>query len=297
MNFEIKKILVPVDFSETSEMAMFEAIGLAILLKADIFLLHVMEYNMHFYSTIPEMQLVLPATTVIERSIITKMENIQKLIEQKYNIKPEIYVASGNIYVEILDFSKKKEIDLIVMGTHGASGIKELFIGTNAQRVVTLSEVPVLTMRKKISDPHLTNILIPIDNSIHSREKVQLAMTFANLFKAKIHIIGFPDSTDEQDINKFNIKIESVEKIIKLSELSYVSTIIHGSNLADAAIDYASKNNCDLIVINTGHESKLTGIFMGVFAQQIVNHSEVPVLSFKHSHGHFSIDTVGFGIN
>src|SRR5690606_8106070 len=117
-----------------------------------------------------------------------------------------------------------------------------------------------------------------------------------NNFGSKIHIIGLPDSIQKEDMNRFNVKIKSVERIIEEDGLSYTTTIVDEENLAQAALKYASKNACDLIVINTGHESKLTGIFLGAFAQQIVNHSTIPILSIKHLEDHFNIETPGFAV-
>ncbi len=293
---EIKKILVPIDFSETSEIATTEAITLARLLKADLFLIHVIEFNGYQFSVVPEMQTILPSLLELEKVVEKKMEKIQEKIKKTFGIKPEIFVTTGDAYSEIISFSEKKKIGLIVMGTHGISGYQEMFIGSNAQRVVTLSDIPVLTIQKKKSKSGYKNILIPIDNSLHSREKVNMAMIFADLFGAKIHLIGFPDSKDKQELNKFKIKLESVEKIIRAEKLPYVTSIIHGNSLAKSAMNYATKNKCDLIVINTGHESKITGIFLGAFAQQIVNHSKVAVLSCKHTQSELSIETPGFGI-
>jgi nucleotide-binding universal stress UspA family protein len=182
------------------------------------------------------------------------------------------------------------------MGTHGTSGFNELFLGSNAQRVVTLSDIPVLTMQSKLKHSGFKNILIPIDNSLHSREKVNMAILIADVYGAILHIIGLLDSDDIEVLNKINIKIESIKKIMSNDKLPYKTTIVHGKSLAKDAMKYAEENNCDLIVINTGHESKLTGIFLGAFAQQIVNHSKIPVLSIKHAEGYFSIETSGFGI-
>ena len=90
--------------------------------------------------------------------------------------------------------------------------------------------------------------------------------------------------------------MKSVEKIIDKEGLSYSSKIVQGKNMADTALSYSTKNKCYLIVINTGHESRTTGIFLGAFSQQIVNHSNVPVLSYKHADGEFTIETPGFGV-
>jgi len=298
---EIKNILVPVDFSETSEIALTEAVKLASLLKANIFLIHVIEYlnefNGYFYSVVPEMQTSLPHLLEFEKTVDKKMEEKKTEINKKYGITPDVFIASGQVHSEIIRFSEKKKIDLIVMGTHGVSGYKELFIGSNAQRVVTLSDIPVLTIQKEISKTGFKNILIPIDNALHSREKVNMALLIAEVFGSTIHIIGLPDSEEELDVNKIKIKLESVEKIISNDKLLYKTTIVHGKNLAMDALSYADENNCDLIVINTGHESKLTGIFLGAFAQQLVNHSKIPVLSIKHKEGYFIIETPGFGIS
>jgi len=293
---ELKKILVPVDFTETSDIAMLEAISLANRLNAQVFLIHVLEYNSYRYSVARELETQVPSLEELEAAVREKMNKIVVANKSESGMIPGINVVSGEVPSEIIRFAGEKKIDLIVMGTHGASGYKEMFIGSNAQRVVTLSEIPVLTLLKKIDESGFKNILLPIDNSLHSREKVSMAMLVAELFNAKIHVLGLPDSEDKTVLNKFQVKVKSVEKIISESKLSHSTTIVQGKSLAKAAIDYAENNLCDLIVINTGHESEVTGIFLGAFHQQIVNHTKIPVLSMKHTPDHYSVDTPGFGI-
>lgn len=292
----IKKILVPVDFSPTADVAVSKAISLAGLLNAQIFILHVVPYNGYYVPVIPEILATLPPISNIEAVAIERMEELKKKISQNSGITFETDSVSGDIHAEIIKYSNEKKIDLIVMGTQGASGFNEFFIGSNAQRIVTRSDVPVLTLQQKTGEGGFKRILIPIDNELHSREKVNLAMIFAELSGAEIHIIGLPFSDDEQEVAQIKTKVRSVEKIVESDNLSFKTTIIQGNNLAETAMEYATENKCDLIVINTGHESRTTGIFLGAFAQQIVNHAQVPVLSFKHSEGYFSIDTPGFGI-
>jgi len=292
----IKNILIPVDFTDTSSIAVSEAIKLAIPLNADCFLLHVIEYHRYDYSMVSETQTMLIPLEDHFTAMEKKMRLLKESIESKHELKVNSLVTTGDIHSQIIGFTKLNKIDLIVMGTHGASGYRELFIGSNAQKVVTLSQVPVLTLQEGFNKLGFQNILIPIDNSTHSREKVDLAILMAKIYNSKIHILGLPDSEEEIELNKFKIKLKSVEEIISDDSLAFETRIIHVENIAKSALDFASEKNCDLIVINTGHESKITGIFLGVFAQQIVNHSKIPVLSFKHSQDHFSIETPGFGI-
>jgi len=291
---EIKKILVPVDFSKTSETAISNAMTLAKLLKAEVFLICVIENDWFHLSTILEMEIIQPLRLDIEKAIEKKLNEIQKKNSKIFDIVPEIYIATGNIHTEIIKFSEEKKINLIVMGTRGVSGYDEMFIGSNAQRVVALSETPVLTMQNNCNKSEFKNILIPIDNSTHSREKVNLAIIIAKLFCANIHIIGLYDSKDKQELNKFQTKLESVEKIFKSNKLPYKTSMVHGENLAKLAINYATENKCDLIIINIGHESNIADNFLGAFAQQIVNHSKIPVLSIKHTRGHYSNSAAGF---
>lgn len=296
---DIKKILVPVDFSETSTNALNEAIILTGVLEAELYLIHVMEFMAGYISMYSDMSLPLdlPSNTELTQIIKDKMEAMKQHISKEFEIIPHIQISEGETYSEIIAFSESEKIDLIVMGTHGISGYKELFLGSNAQRVISLSDIPVLSLQKACKDIDFKNILIPIDNSIHSREKVNVTLMIAQLFGSKIHLLGLLDSNEEQERNKFTTKLNAVEKNIIASKLEYVKSIVMCDNFAETTKKYAIKNHCDLIAINTGHESRLTGIFMGLFAQQIVNHSKIPVLSFKHHSGQFMIETPGYGIS
>lgn len=291
MTSKIKKILIPIDFTETSEAAALQGAEIGRLLKAEVQLLHVIPSNGHYSSLSLDHPAPAAAVHEVEKMIKEKLDLAAKNILEKCGITVLKFIRTGNIVNEILDFSKKQKIDQIIMGTHGASGYKEMFIGSNAQRVVTLSDIPVITMLDGTHESAFKNILIPIDDHIHSREKVNSALEIAKLYKAKVHILGLVNSTETKDFNKMKIKLEAVEKFVHQAALSFTTSIEQGDSIAKTAMEYAAKNKCDLIVINTGHESHITGIFLGAFAQQIVNHSSIPVLSVKEVEGKFSLTT------
>jgi nucleotide-binding universal stress UspA family protein len=93
-----------------------------------------------------------------------------------------------------------------------------------------------------------------------------------------------------------NIKSKSIENILTDRNLEYSKEIIVSKNMAKTVMAYATDHQCDLMVINTGHESEITGVFLGAFAQQIVNHATIPVLSVKPSEDSYSIATPGFAV-
>ena len=298
MNTNIKNILVPVDFTATSEVATSKAVELAVALNAEVFLIHVLENAAYIgapFKIVQEGQKALdPVLKEVEGLLKQKLEALQLAINKQYGVKVQTNIAAGRVDSEIIEYSKKENINLIVMGTHGVSGYREFFLGSNAQRVITLSEIPVLTMQASVNKG-FKKILIPIDNSLHSREKVNIAMKMASLFGSEIHILGLPESMLQKEVNKFKIKLESVEEMLHVHNLPYSSSIEYGENLAEVALKYAAKHNFDLIVINTGHESRTTGIFMGALAQQIVNHSKTAVLSVRHTTGSFDVAAPGSG--
>jgi len=294
---KIDKILVPTDFSETSEIALSEAASLAKALKAEVTLMHSIETVEYNYIADTRLLASYPSVDQLQGMAIEKLDKIGKDLKKQYGIKSTSIVTTGHVHSEIVDYAKANNIDLIIMGTHGASGFIEVFIGSNVQRVVTLSDVPVLTMQRRGDKEGFKNILIPIDDSMHSREKVNIAMVLAKLFNAEIHITGLSESKDKEELRELKIKIATVEDLVKAAKLKYVTTYEYGDSLAETALNYATKNNCDLIVINTGHESKITGQFLGLFAQQIVNHSKIPVLSVKTTIDSLIITAPGYGIS
>lgn len=302
MNHDIKKILIPVDFSQTSEVAVLEAILIAELFRAEVSLINVVEEKYYFPAppdmvmwATPDTVWTPPTSEDIENLVKKKMSEVEENLRKRSTLKVNHVIRKGNMAKEVTEYAEQHHFDLIIMGTHGSSGYQELFLGSNAQRVVTTSKVPVLTLRK--NGPSFENILMPIDNSVHSREKVNIAMQIASVYKSKVHIIGLPGSDSPDELSKFRLKLESVEDIVKSEHLPYQTTLIKNGNLADATLKYAKENKCDLIVVNTGHESKMTGIFLGAFAQQIVNHSPVPVLSVRPHHDQADISAPGYGIS
>ena len=295
MSYKIDRILVPVDFSDISEIAIRTAAAMAKLFNVQLILLHVMEYKEYYFSVLPEAKLLMPHIDDLKIETRKKLDEMQSMIKSEMGIRPEIFITTGNIESEIRDYATKENVGLIIMGTHGVSGYKEIFIGSNAQRVVTLSEIPVLTITKEVSGG-FRKIVLAFDNSLHSRQKVNIAAEIASIYKAEVHILGILTDSDNEEKHKLKIKLHSVENIITNRDLTFITHILVAENMAKTALRYADENKCDLMVINTGHESEITGVFLGAFAQQIVNHSNIPVLSVKPLEDSYSIATPGFGV-
>ncbi|MDQ3047318.1 MAG: universal stress protein [Bacteroidota bacterium] len=278
--FKVQKILIPVDFSETSMIALDHAGMIAQKFNAELVLLHVIERHWEQFSIIAP-ELVVPVPTNITEAIESKLEETATDIQSRYGILTSSVISDGNIFAEIISVSKEHHIDVIVMGTHGTKGVVEFFIGSNTYKVVTESTCPVISVQSKAKTPGFKNILLPIDDSNHSRQKVTHAVMMAKNFGATIHIVGLHDYSDESDVRKFEMKLDQVQEYIKKGGISFTSKIIEGTNQARVTYDHAKVIGADLILIMTDQDENITGRLMGTYAQQIVNHSKIPVMSIQ----------------
>ena len=278
--FTIQKILIPIDFSETAMLAIEHAAFTAQIFKAELVLLHVVEKHWEKFSIVaPEMRVDAPSN--LTNAIEKKLEETAANIRSKYGVKSTCVTSDGNIFSEILSVGKEHNVDLIVMGTHGASGFVEFFVGSNAYKVVTQSECPVISVQSHAQKIGFKDILLPIDDSAHSRQKVNHAIVLAKHFASKIHIMGMIDTPDESEFKKFEFKLDQIEEYVKKCNLPYSRKTVDGKNQSKLTYEYAKVVNADLIVIMTDQEEDYTGRLMGTYAQQIINHSKIPVLSIQ----------------
>lgn len=272
----IKKILIPYDFSETSELSLEHGVFMAKLMKATITLLHIVE-SVSFTSAITH------AFSGYEKKIETatneKLEALAKEIHMKAGISLHVRTDVGRIYKKICQVAKEMDADIIVMGSHGASGYQKFSVGTNTSRVVQEAPCPVISVQTHAKGVGFTRIVLPIDESTESRQKIPFAVALARCYQAHIHIIGLINFTGADLIRKFKIKVEQVEEYIVEHDLSYDTRFIEGNDLAAMTMKAAEEAEADLLVIMTEQEPSITGFLLGTYATKVVNGSKVPVLS------------------
>ncbi len=280
MSFQLQKILVPIDFSETGMLALEHAGHMAGLAKADLILLHVLPVNQYHFE-IPEPELHIENYDRVNAIVEERLNEAVESLRERHGVRARSLSAKGSVTREIIELANEEKVDLIVMGTHGAKGFEELFIGSNAHKVVSVAKCPVITVQTHVTRVGFTNIVLPIDRSVHSREKVNIALRFADLYDAKIHILGLLENNEEHENDKLQIVLDQVQHAVEQANLRFSRQTVKGTNLAYEAMRFGPEVNADLIVIMTEQESSITGVFLGPRAKQIVNHSRIPVMSIK----------------
>jgi nucleotide-binding universal stress UspA family protein len=190
-------------------------------------------------------------------------------------------IRSGKIYEEIVDAARETNAALIIMGTMGPVGLKKRILGSNASRVVREAECPVITIKGKHHRSGCRHILLPLDLTKETKEKVDQAIELSKLFGSVIHIVTIVESKDEFIMNRLTRQMNQVRDIIEESGVSCTTEFVKGGDVAEEVVATAKKVDADLIMIMTQQEVGFTDLFISSAAQEIINLSDIPVLSIR----------------
>ena len=212
-NLAIKRILIPTDFSETANLALEHAVKMARLLDSEITLLHVVS-TFAFRVNLPEVEVDQTQEAKLTGVIGAKLDSIAEDISKREGLKVSTLITSGRIREEVVRVAEEIYADIIILGTHGVSGLREFFMGSNAFRIVSDAACPVLCIQESGHPVGFKNIVVPIDNSFYSREKLGISIKIARLYNGTIHICGLRsfDHNDDEVNAKFRIKMKQVEE-------------------------------------------------------------------------------------
>jgi nucleotide-binding universal stress UspA family protein len=270
----ISKILIPTDFSSVANNALQYAIKLAQKTNAHIFLLHV--------NNVPIMDASFPNevyqtyTAEIEDFAKKSFENIENLYFKNSNITFETKTSFGFVNDEIQEFANNNEIDLIILGTTGASGIQEILIGSNAASVVAKAEIPVLVIPPTSTFTDIKKIVYASDFNEPEFPSVSRLAFFANLYDAEVsvlHIKSFADNLFDAEHNFFSRNKENVEvnkwKIVKLPE---------GESIIDSINNFVETEQPNLIVLAKHNRSFFDRLFHRSLSKQMAYHTKTPLL-------------------
>ncbi len=271
----MNNIVVAVDFSESSINAFLHALSIAEKCKTDLDLVWVRksaeEKDKFDSGGDPSKEVIVQFT-----DLIAKYQ--PELPGNKISFK----IRTGRVYKEITDEAKENKAMLVVTGTHGASVFVEFWIGSNANRIVSLSPCPVLTIRSGIdvSRP-LSKIVLPMDSTTETRQKATFTGYLAKKHNAEVHILSLYSTKVKAVRRNVDIYSEQVAKYFDEEGVKYLITSKETDNISDGMIEYAKSVDANLISIMTQQESSAANLWMGPFAQRTVNKSPIPVLCIR----------------
>ncbi|MBQ6068153.1 MAG: universal stress protein [Bacteroidales bacterium] len=262
----MSKVLVGFDFSAGSAYAVDLAIDIANRMRTDLRLVYVKERD----------QDEGPIREEIER----RNAGVAHLL---HDIVMDYVIREGKVSHELCQQAKEDDAVLIVVGTHGMSGFEKNWIGRNTYRTIAESEVPVLTIREDFNfNKALERIVVPLDSTADTRQKVPHAARFAKLFGSELHILGLYTSDNKSIKHIVDGYVRMVDNYLDKAEVKHVVKCVDvPKNLTVTTLEYADEVDADMIAIMTEQESSLTSLLLGTYAQQMLTLSHRPILSIR----------------
>ena len=283
----MKTILVPTDFSPTAEEAAKLANSIAIATDANLHFVHIVEESLFQHNNdeiTPERTDILPleGSKLEVKTVSTGEERIQGIIDDLKSKFPraEFHIEYGDVSTKVIEAAKKVEATLIVLGTNGASGLKEEFIGSNAQKINRFSPIPTLSVRHFTSQYFAPKKMVYASDFEEERTNAHIinVKAVANLFEADLKYLFV--NTPHQ----FKDSIAQKRKFEKLSEQFDIEMdqFVNFDHLTveDGILSYSKEFGADLLMVST-HDYASSGTAFLEFktTEWLINHSKVPVLS------------------
>lgn len=276
----MKKIIVPIDFSEYSEFALETAAMLAKKNKAEVLALHMLEMSEAILTRAgTDMQM----ETLFFLQLAEK--KFSEFLGKDYlnDVKVTPIVKNFRVFSEVNDVAKEYGADLIVMGSHGASGIKEFFIGSNTEKVVRHSNIPVMVIKHNPILTDFENVVFACDFSDDAVKPYINATKFFKKLGSKMHLIyvNLPNESFRSTL-EMESKVNSFFKKTEGS-LDHYNGVKFFSDytIEQGILNYANIIGADLIALATHGRTGLAHFFEGSITEDIANHSALPVITFK----------------
>lgn len=276
----MKKIIVPIDFSEHSEYALKAGAKLAIKSNGELLALHMLELSDAILTTGDNEQ---SQKVVFFLKLAEKRFNefLDKPYLKDVNVTP--IVKHFKVFSEVNDVAKKHDADIIVMGSHGASGLKEFLVGSNTERVVRNAEIPVLVVKNDVEELDFKTVLFATDfdeedispyitaSKMFSGDDTNMIMLYVNLPNENFR------STQEVEKRVANFLQKADGNLDNIGKVAYQADY----TVEQGVLNFAQKVSADLIVISTHGRKGIAHFFAGSIGEDIANHAVRPVMTFK----------------
>lgn len=271
----MKKIIVPCDFSKPALEAVRFAADIARRKKGEITLFHTIALPTMYDSSM---------ILAFERDYMKDLRSdaLSELQKVKSNqvgakVKVNMVVEFGDLLFHLKKQIKSGKFDLVVMGTHGASGLKEFAIGSNAEKVVRNSPVPVICVRNAPAE--IRNIIFPVRPELDPEPLITGVKALQEFFGAALHVVFINTPSFFKSDSGTLPEMEKFAKRFMLK--NYTLSIFNDFSESQGIINFCKRQNGDLVVMRTHGRKGLAHFGAGSIAEDVVNHIECPIWTMK----------------
>lgn len=277
-------IIVPVDFSSTSDRAMRQAHAMAKALNKDLLIVHVIEDQSSWFGLFTREQ-----QKMAEDQLVQRLEEMVQKAEKFSGHKATFEILRGKPYLKIIEKAEEIDAAMIVMGIRGevSNDAEKHYVGNHASKVARAAPCPVITVSSKVTCHNLRTILLPLDLSRETRQKVTNAIELARKFGAKIKVMCALWSVgDRVVIHQLNTIMNQVLDFISEANIECTGEIVESSSDAKSAVPIILKyaedqGDIDMILIMTQQEFGVLDFFISSNALEMLKKSPYPVMSIQ----------------
>ena len=277
----MKKILVPTDFSENAVHALKVASQLARKYNAKLYLLHMLGISQ---AIIGKDETNEGAEAIYYMKLVRKRFEDLRKEDYLQGIEIEELVQNYKVFSEINNVAHEKGVDLIVMGSHGTGMINDFFVGSNTEKVVRTSDFPVLVIKVDRPNFKMEKVVFACDFDMENIHAYRRAMHLFKKFGSEVHLL-YVNLPNQNFLSSFEME-EKVMNFLKEADegdLSNLKRVTYHSDytIENGIYNFSAQVGADLIAIPTHGRKGLSHFFMGSIGEDLANHAELPVLTFK----------------
>lgn len=277
----MKQILVPTDFSKCADKAIDFAVQSAKIVPAEIILLHSFEVKDNLYSD------YLGVNREFNVSMLNnareKLAQLKKNIEETDGVAVDAFISTNSLYDAITRSVKEKKIDMVVMGTLGASGIKEKLWGSRTAAIIGKSDIPVMVIPIEYEWKKPQNILLATNRFEKEPAILDYLFELAGLYMSRVQVAVFTDEDDDKAITFLDHKrkITEHEEYLKdmYNEETLTSAHLSGENFETTLQNFIKENGIDLLVMVTYQNTFWNRIFNSSKTKRMSYHTNIPLLA------------------
>lgn len=273
----MKRILVPTDFSEHAEYALKVAAQIAKKNDSEIFLIHMLELPTAGNDAITSAHEI-PELMLFKNAAIAKLDDLMSA-SYLQGVQISKIIQFEMAFDGILKSGEEHNVDLVVMGSHGASGFQEMFIGSNTEKVVRNSEVPVLVIKNEDNDFSADNFVFASDFAEETKKPFEKVLSFAKKFNSHLHLVNI---NTPNNFKSTRVAQKIMDEFTESVDYKNVSTYIYNDiNVEKGILHFAKSIDADIIGMCTHGRKGLSHFFNGSISEDLVNHAKRPVVTFK----------------
>jgi nucleotide-binding universal stress UspA family protein len=277
----MKKILVPCDFSAAARQAYKFAVELAAASEGEIFVMHAITFPIIYETTFGVQPYQLNEEEVKKMADNAKdtFERMKQAHPAPSNVPVSFYTLHDYLLPSIRSFAEQKKIDLIVMGTSGSSGLEEVFIGSNTEKVVRFATIPVIAIRKAPFFSSVRNIVFPNTMELNQTELMLRIKKLQKFFNATLHLLVINTPTHFLQDQEAKKAMDEFAKHYQLD--NYTTNFRSNTHARDGILDFVSEIKADMLAMGTHGRRGIAHMFFDSLTEAVVNRVDCPIWTYS----------------